>query len=190
MFGGPLRKTRPSIIYSRSASNIAIAPAISIPAATSSPKTPAAKFDLKFDLAAASIAKAGCVDVAMKDDKAALIRLERIRIWERNKPDHDTSNRLPIDVKFHIDRSFRRFGRCTFARCIELNTSCVWIQSRGCLRACSHAVVSPLQPPAECFAHAPSNARRCRPLPPWSRQERSGHHTKAQGGHEARSDGA
>jgi len=165
MFGGPLRKTRPSIIYSRSASNIAIAPAISIPAATSSPKTPAAKFDLKFDLAAASIAKAGGVDVAMKDDKAALIRLERIRIWERNKPDNDTSNRLPIDVKFHIDRSFRRFGRCTFARCIELNTSCVWIQSRGCLRACSHADMRVVSPPATAHGMFCACPLKCTPMP-------------------------
>ena len=36
-------------------------------------------------------------------------------------------------------RSFGRFDRRTFARCIELNTSCVRVQSRRRLRARFHA---------------------------------------------------
>src|SRR5258705_9669376 len=46
--------------------------------------------------------------MAMKDDKSALIRLERIRIWERNKPDDDASNDLVAgadDKIFRVDRS-------------------------------------------------------------------------------------
>jgi hypothetical protein len=50
----------------------------------------------------------GGINVAMKDDKSALIRLERIRIWERNKPDDDASNDLVAgadDKIFRVDRS-------------------------------------------------------------------------------------
>jgi hypothetical protein len=50
----------------------------------------------------------GGIEVAMKDDKSALIRLERIRIWERNKPDDDASNDLVAgadDNIFRVDRS-------------------------------------------------------------------------------------
>lgn len=36
----------------------------------------------------------GGIGVAMKDDRSALIRLQRIRIWERNKADDDASNDL------------------------------------------------------------------------------------------------
>jgi len=46
--------------------------------------------------------------VAMKDDKSALIRLERIRIWERNKADDGASNDLVAGVDdriFRVDRS-------------------------------------------------------------------------------------
>ena len=46
--------------------------------------------------------------MAMKDDKSALIRLERIRIWERNKPDDDASNDLVAgadDKIFRVDRT-------------------------------------------------------------------------------------
>jgi hypothetical protein len=49
----------------------------------------------------------GGIDVAMKDDKSVLIRLERIRIWERNKAD-DASNDLvggADDKIFRVDRS-------------------------------------------------------------------------------------
>jgi hypothetical protein len=50
----------------------------------------------------------GGINVAMKDDKSALIRLERIRIWERNKPDDDASNDLVAgddDKIFRVDRT-------------------------------------------------------------------------------------
>jgi len=50
----------------------------------------------------------GGIGVAMKDDKSALIRLERIRIWERNKPDDDASNDLVAgadDKIFRVDRA-------------------------------------------------------------------------------------
>ena len=50
----------------------------------------------------------GGIEVAMKDDKSALIRLERIRIWERNKPDDDASNDLVAgadDKIFRVDRA-------------------------------------------------------------------------------------
>jgi hypothetical protein len=50
----------------------------------------------------------GGIQVAMKDDKSALIRLQRIRIWERNKADDDASNDLVAgadDKIFRVDRS-------------------------------------------------------------------------------------
>jgi hypothetical protein len=50
----------------------------------------------------------GGIEVAMKDEKSALIRLERIRIWERNKPDDDASNDLVAgadDKIFRVDRA-------------------------------------------------------------------------------------
>ena len=50
----------------------------------------------------------GGIEVAMKDDRSALIRLERIRIWERNKADDDASNDLVAgagDKIFRVDRS-------------------------------------------------------------------------------------
>lgn len=50
----------------------------------------------------------GGIGVAMKDDKSALIRLERIRIWQRNKPDDDASNDLVAgadDKIFRVDRA-------------------------------------------------------------------------------------
>lgn len=50
----------------------------------------------------------GGIEVAMKDDRSALIRLERIRIWERNKADDDASNYLVAgadDKIFRVDRA-------------------------------------------------------------------------------------
>ena len=44
----------------------------------------------------------------MKDDRAAPIRLKRIRIWERNKADGDASNDLVAgadDKIFRVDRT-------------------------------------------------------------------------------------
>jgi len=60
----------------------------------------------------------GGIEVAMKEDRSALIRLERIRIWERNKADDDASNDLVAgtDVKiFRVDRADLR-------ECVELVT--------------------------------------------------------------------
>jgi hypothetical protein len=71
----------------------------------------------KSGLAAASIAKAAALSW-MKDDKSALIRLERIKIWERNKADDDASNDLVAgadDKIFHVDRADLR-------ECAELVT--------------------------------------------------------------------
>lgn len=50
----------------------------------------------------------GGIEVAMKDDKSALIRLERIRIWQRNKADEDASDDLVAgadDKVFRVDRA-------------------------------------------------------------------------------------
>jgi hypothetical protein len=48
----------------------------------------------------------GGIQVAMKDDKSALIRLEPIGIRERNKAD-DASNDLVADAKiFHVGRAY------------------------------------------------------------------------------------
>src|SRR6266567_443983 len=62
----------------------------------------------------------GGIEAAMKDDKSALIRLERIRIWERNKPDDDASNDLVAGAG---DRIFR-VDRSDLHECSELVTDC------------------------------------------------------------------
>ena len=54
----------------------------------------------------------------MKDDKSALIRLERIRIWERNKPDDDASN----DLVAGADDKIFRVDRAELRECAELVT--------------------------------------------------------------------
>jgi hypothetical protein len=50
----------------------------------------------------------GGINVAMsKDDKSAIIRLERVRIWQNNKPDEDLSQSLIAgadDKIFRLDR--------------------------------------------------------------------------------------
>jgi hypothetical protein len=50
----------------------------------------------------------GGINVAMsKDDKSAIIRLERVRIWQNNKPDEDLSQSLVAgadDKVFRLDR--------------------------------------------------------------------------------------
>jgi len=59
-------------------------------------------------LGCGSDCEGGGIDVARKDDKSALIRLERIRIWERNKADDGASNDLVAGVDdriFRVDRS-------------------------------------------------------------------------------------
>jgi hypothetical protein len=60
----------------------------------------------------------GGINVAMKDDKSALIRLERIRIWERNKPDDDASN----DLVAGADDNIFRVDRAELRECAELVT--------------------------------------------------------------------
>jgi hypothetical protein len=60
----------------------------------------------------------GGIQVAMKDDKSALIRLERIRIWERNKPDDDASN----DLVAGADDKIFRVDRADLHECAELVT--------------------------------------------------------------------
>jgi hypothetical protein len=58
----------------------------------------------------------GGIDVAMKDDKSAIIRLERIRVWDRKKPDDDGDAQLGADDKmFRVDRADLR-------ECAELVT--------------------------------------------------------------------
>jgi hypothetical protein len=60
----------------------------------------------------------GGINVAMKDDKSALIRLEHIRIWERNKPDDDASN----DLVAGADDKIFRVDRAELRECAELVT--------------------------------------------------------------------
>jgi hypothetical protein len=61
----------------------------------------------------------GGIEIAMsKDDKSALIRLERIRIWERNKPDDDASN----DLVAGADDKIFRVDRAELRECAELVT--------------------------------------------------------------------
>ena len=46
-----------------------------------------------------------------KDDKSAIIRLERIRIWQNNKPDDDAEDALVAgadDKIFRLDRADNR----------------------------------------------------------------------------------
>ena len=60
----------------------------------------------------------GGIGVAMKDNASALIRLERIRIWERNKPDDDASN----DLVAGADDKIFRVDRAELHECSELVT--------------------------------------------------------------------
>jgi hypothetical protein len=50
----------------------------------------------------------GGIDVAQsKDDKSAMVRLERVRIWQNNKPDEETGDSLVAgadDKVFRLDR--------------------------------------------------------------------------------------
>ena len=106
--GRSRRKTRPSIIRSASASNIATAPAISTPAAICN-HVVAENTGNEIRFGCGVDCEGGGIGVAMsKDDKSALIRLERIRIWERNKPDDDASDDLVAgadDKIFRVDRA-------------------------------------------------------------------------------------
>lgn len=49
----------------------------------------------------------GGIQVAMKDDKTAIVQVERIRVWDRKKPDDDAGDaRLGADDKvFRVDRA-------------------------------------------------------------------------------------
>lgn len=51
----------------------------------------------------------GGIDVAMsKDDQSAIVRLERVRIWQHNKPDEELSDELVAgadDKMFRLDRA-------------------------------------------------------------------------------------
>jgi hypothetical protein len=60
----------------------------------------------------------GGIGVAMKDDRSALIRLQRIRIWERNKVDDDASN----DLVAGADDKIFRVDRADLRECTELVT--------------------------------------------------------------------
>jgi len=59
----------------------------------------------------------GGIDVAMKDDKSAILRMERIRVWDRKRPDEDASDALlgTDDKTFRLDRADLR-------NCAELVT--------------------------------------------------------------------
>ena len=60
----------------------------------------------------------GGIEVAMKDARSALIRLERIRIWERNKANDDASD----DLVAGADDKIFRVDRADLHECSELVT--------------------------------------------------------------------
>ena len=60
----------------------------------------------------------GGIDVAMKDDKSAIVRLERIVVWERNKPDDEASDALLAGA----DDKIFRVDRADLRECAELVT--------------------------------------------------------------------
>jgi hypothetical protein len=60
----------------------------------------------------------GGIDVAMKDDKSAVIRLQRIMLWQRNKPDDGPTNELVAGTD---DRIFR-VDRADLRECAEFVT--------------------------------------------------------------------
>lgn len=50
----------------------------------------------------------GGIDIAMKDDNTVLVRVERVRIWQNNKVDEETSDELVAgkdDAIFRLDRA-------------------------------------------------------------------------------------
>src|SRR6478736_4224482 len=59
----------------------------------------------------------GGITVAMKDDKSAIVRTERIRVWDRKKPDDDAG-----DAKFGEDDKMFRIERADLRECAELVT--------------------------------------------------------------------
>ena len=60
----------------------------------------------------------GGIAVAMKDDNSAVIRLERIMLWQRNKPDDGPSNELVAGT----DDGIFRVDRADLRECAELVT--------------------------------------------------------------------
>src|SRR6478609_1342579 len=60
----------------------------------------------------------GGIAVAIKDDKSAVIRLQRIMLWHRNKPDDGPTNELVAGTD---DRIFR-VDRADLRECAELVT--------------------------------------------------------------------
>ena len=59
----------------------------------------------------------GGITVAVKDDKSAIVRTERIRVWDRKKPDDDAG-----DAKFGEDDKMFRIERADLRECAELVT--------------------------------------------------------------------
>ena len=53
-----------------------------------------------------------------KDDKSAIVRLERVRIWQRNKPDEDAGD----DLVAGADDKIFRVDRIDTRECAELVT--------------------------------------------------------------------
>jgi hypothetical protein len=60
----------------------------------------------------------GGIAIAMKDGKSAVIELERIRMWDRNKPDDDADN----DLVAGADDKIFRVDRAELRECAELVT--------------------------------------------------------------------
>lgn len=61
----------------------------------------------------------GGIDVAMsKDDKSAIVELERVRVWDRKKPDQEGNNDLEAGTD---DKTFR-VERADLSECAELVT--------------------------------------------------------------------
>jgi hypothetical protein len=60
----------------------------------------------------------GGIAIAMKDDKSAIVELERVRMWDRKKPDAETGHDLEADAD---DKTFR-VDRADLGECAELVT--------------------------------------------------------------------
>ena len=61
----------------------------------------------------------GGIGVALsKDDKSAIVRLERITVWRRNKPDDDAADALHAGA----DDKIFRLDRADAGECAELVT--------------------------------------------------------------------
>ena len=92
--GESRRKRKRPTTRSASASSTVIAPAISIPAAIATMSLPQMlASEIRFGCGVDC--ESGGINVALsKDDKSAIVRLERIRIWNRNKPDDEADDAL------------------------------------------------------------------------------------------------